>query len=622
MKGDGTMPDGTGLPQHSTQTGALDLAGALVAIAERQPGAEALLAPGRPALTYGDVLDQLVSVRDTLNGWGLGRGDRVAVVLPTGPEAAVAFLAIAACATFVPLNADYTLAEFRDYLARLKPHALVLAADDDTPARAAALDLGIGIIDLITAPGAPAGQFTLAGGENRACQQPGFADPDDFAVILLSSGSTAAPKVVPIRHRHWVTSAGLRIQRLSLTAEDRAMNTMPLVHSHALFSLLAMILAGGAVLCLAQFEPATCLGSLKKNRITCFFAGFAILDALAAALAEQGGTARDTELRFLKGGAGALDARTISALERGFGVPLYQTYASTEAGVITSTALDRDKRRPDKAGLPVVEDIAILGDDGAFQPAGAIGEVIVRGPCVFDGYLDDPAANAAAFHNGWFRTGDLGSLDGDGFLTLAGRLTEMINRGGEKIAPQEIEAVLETHPSVAACAVFGIDHATLGQDVAAAIVLAPDGVADKEDLLRFANDRLAHFKVPREIYRLDDLPRTATGKLQRGRLLALVEQAEPLPSTKKDGRPQAATALEQAVAGVWRSVLGWNEIGLDENFLMLGGDSLTAASLSGEIEAVFGVEVPIRAIFDEAATIASMARFIDSARKTGAGTAS
>jgi hypothetical protein len=292
-------------------------------------------------------------------------------------------------------------------------------------------------------------------------------------------------------------------------------------------------------------------------------------------------------------------------------------FGMTEATPITHDPLPPRVRKRGSVGMPVCDHVAIMSDDGTIATAGAAGEVIVRSPLVFDGYFDDDEATASAFVDGWLRTGDLGRFDDDGYLCLVGRMKDIINRGGEKISPVEVDAAIEAVPGVRAAATFAIPHRGLGEEIAAAVVTDPDVTVTESDILDRVRQRVGAKRVPRRIYFVDQLPRTDLGKVRRSELPRLLGLDGPKSGVSEQPAREASSprsALEAALTGLWFSVLEVGSIGVNDDFFLLGGDSLQGGRLLANVKAVFGVELTMRALFGEAATVAGMARAIESIR--------
>jgi acyl-CoA synthetase (AMP-forming)/AMP-acid ligase II len=476
----------------------------------------AIGAPGRPALTYAGLRAHVARTVGRLNDLGIGRNDPVAIVLPNGPEMASAFLAIGAGATTAPLNPAYRHDEFRFYLEDLEAKLLVVEAGSTSPALEVAGELGIDVATLRYDASQPAGLFELDGAVRTPCSD-GFAAADDIALVLHTSGTTSRPKIVPLQQRNVCASAANVAASLALTPADRCLNIMPLFHIHGLIAaVLASLDAGASVHCTPGFNALQFFRWLEEVQPTWYTGVPTMHQAILARAARNEGAARAAGLRLIRSSSASLPPQVMAALEEAFGAPVIEAYGMTEAAhQMASNPLPPQDRKPGSVGLAAGPEVAIMDEGGELLAAGDIGEIVIRGPNVTAGYKNNAAANASAFTNGWFRTGDQGVMDEDGYFRLTGRLKEIINRGGEKISPREVDEVLLDHPAVAQVVTFAMPHAKLGEDVAAAIVLADGADADEQSIRAFAAERLADMKVPRKIVFLDEIPKGATGKLQR-----------------------------------------------------------------------------------------------------------
>ncbi|MBW8268919.1 acyl--CoA ligase [Caldovatus aquaticus] len=477
----------------------------------------AIRAPeGRPPLTYAGLRDLAERTVAALNRLGVGRGDRVAIVLPNGPEMAAAFVAIACGATTAPLNPAYRDEEFEFYLSDLGARALVIAQGMESPARAVAKRLGVPVLDLV--PGAEAGSFALEGATGRGrAERPGMAEAEDVALVLHTSGTTARPKIVPLSHANVVASARHIRDTLALTPADACLNIMPLFHIHGLMAAtLASLAAGGAVCCTPGFNALHFFRWLDAERPSWYTAVPTMHQAILARAPRNAEIIARARLRFLRSSSASLPAQVMRDLEAAFSAPVIESYGMTEAAhQMASNPLPPRPRKPGLVGLPAGPEIAIMDEAGNILPQGAVGEVVIRGPNVTRGYEANPEANAKAFTNGWFRTGDQGCFDAEGYLQLTGRLKELIKRGGEQVSPLEVDGVLCEHPAVAQALTFAIPHPMLGEEVGAAIVLREGMEATEREIRDFVAKHLADFKVPRKIVFLPEIPKGATGKLQR-----------------------------------------------------------------------------------------------------------
>ena len=480
----------------------------------------AIAAPERAPLTYGGLRDQVGRTGDALSRAGVRAGDRVAIVLPNGPEMAAAFLGVAAHATAAPLNPAYRVDEFAFYLEDLRARALILEAGADGAAVEAAQRVGVPIIGLTPDPGGGAGTFTLdaPAGAGAGAAKPGGADErDDAALVLHTSGTTSRPKIVPLTGANLCASARNISDWLSLGPGERCLNIMPLFHIHGLMAgVMASVCAGAAVICTPGFNALRFFAWLDGMAPTWVTAVPTMHQAILARAPRNREIVARRRLRLLRSSSSSLPAPVMGELEAAFDAPVIESYGMTEAcHQMTSNPMPPAERRPGGVGLAAGPQVAIMDQAGRLLAPGAKGEVVIRGANVTRGYENNPEANAAAFAHGWFRTGDQGVIDGAGHLTLTGRLKEIINRGGEKVAPREVDDVLMAHPAVAQAVAFAVPHSKLGEDVAALIVLRDGAEAGERELRAFAARSLADFKVPRTILFRDEIPKGATGKLQR-----------------------------------------------------------------------------------------------------------
>jgi acyl-CoA synthetase (AMP-forming)/AMP-acid ligase II len=478
--------------------------------------APAISAPGRPDLNYASLRDQVAETSTALNALGVGRDDAVAIVLPNGPEMAAAFVAMAAGATTAPLNPGYTADEFEFYLQDLAARLLVVEAGSSSPAVLVARKLGIPIAELVVATGACAGQFTLRGAPGQAAR-PGPAAASDVALVLHTSGTTSRPKIVPLTHANVCASAEHIATSLALTPVDRCLQVMPLFHIHGLIAaVLGSLHAGANVCCTSGFNALQFFSQLREIRPTWYTAVPTMHQAILARAPRSRETNDAVSLRFIRSSSASLPNQVMTELEAVFGCPVIEAYGMTEAAhQMTSSPLPPRARFAGSVGVAAGPDVAIMDEQGVLLPAGDVGEIVIRGPNVTSGYRNNAEANAVAFTAGWFRTGDQGVLDPQGYLRLTGRLKEIINRGGEKFSPREVDEVLLNHPAVAQVVTFAVPHPMLGEDVAAAVVLKPGTEVSERELRKFAGERLADMKVPRKILFLEEIPKGATGKLQR-----------------------------------------------------------------------------------------------------------
>ena len=577
--------------------------------AERDPLAPAFLAPGRAPLAYGQLYEHAGKVGRDLRAMGIGSHDRLAVVLPNGPELAAAIVSIASNAACAVVNPAYGAEELDRYFDDLRPHALVIQAGADTPARRVAAKRGVWVIELAPSDEA-AGLFTLHTA-SRGKAPPAPVDPGHVALLLLTSGTTSRPKIVPLTHANVCTSAFSSVAAIGLTATDRCVNVLALFHGHGLIAtIMASLAAGASVVCTPGYDGKSFFGWLKEFRPTWYSAVPTVHQAILAQARQFPELAKDCGLRLIRSASAPLPPPVLGELERTFAAPVIEFYGMTEtaSAPIACNPLPPRRRKPGSVGVPVGLDVAILDGKGDFLRLGETGEVVVRGASIMPGYDGDAAATAAAFADGWFRTGDQGFFDDDGYLFLVGRSREMINRGGENIAPREVEEVLLEHAAVAEAVTFAVPHATLGENVAAAVVLRPQAEATVKELRQFAMTRLADFKVPRQIFFVEELPKGPTGKVQRVGLAAKfrLDAGGVAPKVSAGAR----TPLEKTLAAIWAEVLQLRSIGVDDDFFALGGDSLLAAQALTCIHERLQIRVEVSGLFD-APTVAEMAAHLE-----------
>ena len=484
--------------------------------------ATAIAAPGRPGLTHAGLRRLIATTLGRLNSLGIGRNDRVAIVLANGPEMATCFLACASGTASAPLNPAYRADEFEFYLSDLNAKALIVERSSSSPAIGVALKLGVQVLDLVVPEGAPAGSFELqprdAGAPAAAAAvQGGYAQADDVGMVLHTSGTTSRPKIVPLSVGNLCASAGNIGRSLQFTPADVGLNIMPLFHIHGLIAgVLAPIAAGSQVFCTPGFNALKFFAWMDEAKPTWYTAVPTMHQAIVQRAKGNAETIARNPLRFLRSSSSSMPPQVIKELEEIFKAPLIEAYGMTEAThQMASNPLPPLARKPGSVGLPAGPDVQIMGEDGRLLGAGEVGEIVIRGANVTAGYENNPKANAEGWTDGWFRTGDQGSKDADGYLSLTGRLKEIINRGGEKVSPREVDEILMDHPAVGQTVCFGMPHPKLGEEVAAVVVLKEGASATERELQDFVAKRAADYKVPKKILFMDEIPKGATGKLQR-----------------------------------------------------------------------------------------------------------
>ncbi|WP_343058309.1 AMP-binding protein [Microvirga mediterraneensis] len=574
----------------------LTIGHAIRTVAALHPEQPAIISSRFPPLGYGDLHLQLDEFRSQLRRGGFTCGDRIGVLMPNGPEAVLAILGVACSATAVPFDPRQTPEELNGKLEALHLDALLVLRDGFPEASSIAAQRNLTIIEAAPVEDGRLG-LTLVLPTSTSPAPEGDPTPDTPAFILQTSGTTAQPKLIPFTHANMLAAAARLKIWFGLTCRDRCLSVSPPFYSHGLkVTVFTPLLSGGSIAIPADPTAVDLPEWFDGLRPTWYSAG----PALHRAVLDQ---AKGTDniqsmhtLRFVVSGGAPLPGGVREALQNALGIPVLEHYGLSEAAQIAANLPPPGLNRPGTCGRPWPGTVMIAGEDGNKLPPGEQGEVWVRGPTLTSGYLGAPGINRDAFVDGWFRTGDLGSLDKDGFLLLHGRLAEVINRGGEKIAPAEIDAALLSHPAVAEAASFAVPHPRLGEDVAAAVVLRPEASATPSDLRRFLQDKLTSFKIPRRIEIRDQLPKGVTGKIQRRRL---AEAASADGKTSVSSHPRN---LEADLLQLWRRLLGSETLTIDDDFFESGGDSLLATGMLIEAERLVGRRIPETIMF-EAATI-------------------
>lgn len=597
-------------PQHTTIGDAIRL------LAATQPDHPAIVSTGFQPLTYRELQILIDQTRLALRAAGLGRDARIAVAMPDNISAALAIVAVSCAAVSIPVNPKQTLSEVEASFVKLKPSAVILAANDSSTARTAAERLGIPTIEATIERTRIAMQI----GAGQASSEPGASladgpDPESPAFILQTSGSAAEPKLIPFSHRNMLAAAARNQSWFKLTPQDRCLSASPLFYSHGLkVTVLTPLLSGGTVVFPADGARFSFSEWFEDLKPTWYSAGPTLHRMVLDQVRTETNAAGRHALRFILSGGAPLPENVLEGLHEVLNVPVVEHYGSSEAAQIAANLPQPGRAKPGTCGRPWPGVVRIVGEDGADLGPGQQGEVLVGGPTLISGYLEAPELNSASFSNGWFRTGDLGSIDEDGFLTLHGRFSDVINRGGEKISPLEIDDALMRHPAVAEAIAFPVPHPRLGQDVAAAVVLRPGMAATPVELRRYLQDQVASFKVPRRIVICDQLPKGTTGKVVRRQMGAWFEANEQQAGAKSVTTAPAPTGTEGVDAmlaaqlvSVWERLLQTAPIALDDDFFDKGGDSLLAVEMLSEVERLTEQTVPPSVLF-EARTIRQIAQ--------------
>lgn len=577
------------------------IAGLIEFYARTSPAQIAIMDSDGTAVSYTELWSCAERVRRQLREAGIAADGRVAVVLPRSADSSIALVVVAAAAVCIPINPDFTPDELKRYLADLRLAALLTSPDAKSACRNVAQALRIPVLDILLSTGGRAGDFNLTGGVAGPSLASGDAGPEDDAFILLTSGTAARPKMVPLTQASVCLSALNAGAVLSLTAADRLLNVLPLFHAHGLISgLLTALAAGSSVICTRGFDGTSFFGWLNDLKPTWYTAVPTIHRAVLSAAPADGGALQSSSLRVIRSASASLAPATLERLESLFAVPVIETYGMTEAASQIA-ANPRHRRKPGSVGVAAGPDIAIMDGDGRVQASGRHGEIVLRGPTITRGYDNDKEATDGAFRDGWLRTGDLGYLDEEGYLFIVGRIKEVINRGGQKISPLEVEETLLTHPDVMEAGAFGIPHQKLGENVAAVVVLKSTADVTPQQLRKLVASRLAAYKVPSLIQIVGEIPKSASGKIKRSALAGLVVATgvvEPAVAPRSQ--------LETQLAAIWTKVLEIDGIGIDQDVFSLGADSLAVTQVLSRLREQFGADLSFSDVFD-AGTIAGLA---------------
>lgn len=570
------------------------------------PESPAILAPGQCLLSYSALSQSIADLRLQFAAAGIVKDQRIALVFPNGPDFLVALLAASAFGPCAPLDPSASQQEYKSYFAQLRAPVLVASMDLDSGAFSSAKAQGMRVLRL-------SHQLQI---DVQGCTESskfGLPAVTPARLLLFTSSTTGHPKLVPVTSANLEVSCRNEARVLELTAQDRLLNLTPQFNSRGVRAALTQLCQGGSIVCAPRFDPESFpqwLDEFKPTWISVAATGLAALYSLSRRIP---GLWRAGGVRFIRTGGTAPEARSLRDLEQLSGVPVLDGYGTTETGGVTRQTIGR--RKSGSVGRTTGAEIRILDEAGNIVGPLTPGEIAIRGPSVMSGYLENDAANQRALRGDWFRTANLGYLDEEGFLFLTGRIDEVINRGGQKVLPQEVEAALKDHPAVEDAAVFGAAHKTLGEEVAALVVLNSRPVPEAE-LRRFVAERLTSYKVPSSILFVDQLPRTPAGKLRRK---LLRETHRTLADLEHQASEVPATETEKAVAAIWEKELRQSAISRDADFFRIGGDSLTAALVGAQLQATFGLRLDVRVIAEHP-KLRDLSRVLDDLRqrdKTG-----
>lgn len=528
-----TLPEKTEIEGNAV--GMISLTSLLCKAAEEFPNQRAIAVSGKYELTHSRLQATVTACAARLRAAGVGHGDVVALAFPNSIEFVVLFMAVMrARGVAAPLNAAYTAEEFEFYLGDSKSKLLLLPAEGNTAAETAAAKIGLpvakcrfsilsegtGSVEFVSeSPGFDLDLGLIGKGETDIEAELSSDIHDDMVLFLHTSGTTSRPKGVPLTQLNLATSTLHIKETYEFSTSDATVITLPLFHVHGLVAgLLSSLISGASVVLpsTGRFSASTFWTDMRTHGATWYTA----VPTIHQILLERHATKPEDqypELRFIRSCSASLAPIVLERLESAFGAPVLEAYAMTEAShQMTSNPLPHSGgRKPGSVGKATGIELTILDENGVPQSKGCTGEVCIRGANVTKGYQNNPEANESAFQFGWFHTGDLGYLDEEGYLFLKGRIKELINRGGEKISPFEVDAVLLSHPFVAQAVAFAVPDEKYGEEVNAAVVPVEGVSVMEEDVISTCKKNLAAFKVPKRVFVTDSLPKTASGKIQR-----------------------------------------------------------------------------------------------------------
>ena len=464
-------------------------------------------------LSYGEFKIFNEKISRQLAATNIINSDRAAIVLPNGPLMASSFLSISSYMSAAPLNPSYKQEEFEFYLDDLKPKFLLVEPNSKSLAVIAAKNLNIPVFEMKISDNQPLGTFELFDKETN------YKNPNDYdeALVLHTSGTTSRPKIVPLSNLNIFTSAVNISKSLKLTADDHCLNIMPLFHIHGLIAVLSASAKVGASVCASNgFNALKFLDLAETQNITWYSGVPTMHQAILLRAQKNSDKAKKLNLRFIRSSSASLPPAIFEQLNDIFQTPVIEAYGMTEAThQMASNPLPPAIQKPGLVGMPAGPEICIMNDKNEKLLQGEIGEICIKGDNVTNGYENNPEANKQSFVNDWFRTGDEGFFDEDGYLKISGRLKEIINKGGEKISPLEVDNILMDFPPIDQALCFGYKDKMLGEDIAVAIKLKENKSCTEDDIKSYANEKLAKFKIPKKIFIVEDIPKGATGKLQR-----------------------------------------------------------------------------------------------------------
>jgi len=501
----------------------------------RDSDAIAIIVPGKPALTrtYAQLSHDVLAFQTKIAKLGITPGSAVSIALPNSYPFIVAFLAASwQRAIAAPLNPAYKQSEFEFYIDDLKS-SLVLVPEGQVsgPAVKAAKKYQAAVAECYWNGNEVVLDIKnvakLQGKGNKAVEQ---AQPEDVALVLHTSGTTGRPKAVPLSHRNLTRTMNNIKATYNLNSKDRTMLVMPLFHVHGLLcGFLAPLLTGGSVVVPAKFSASDFWRDFQEHKANWYTA----VPTIHQILLKSPLPSPVPQIRFIRSCSSPLSPKVFHELEKALKAPVLEAYAMTEAAhQMTSNPLPPGKRQPGSVGIGQGVEVRILDQSGKEVPQGSEAEICIKGENVTKGYLNNPEANKTSFtDSGFFRTGDQGKMDPDGYVIITGRIKELINKGGEKISPIEVDNVVAQHPKVAEAVSFAMPDEMYGQDVGLAVVIKEGQQLTAEELKGWLTEKMAKFKLPKKVW--SHLPRITRTVLTIARSTSLISCQRPLPARCK-----------------------------------------------------------------------------------------
>lgn len=580
--------------------------------ARRSPEQTAIVSARVGNVSYRTLTEQISRLHHVFRSAGIGSNSRIGLVLPSGVESAVATIAASTHATCVPFHPDISQEEFLRESKRFRLDGVVVPEWCETAAAKAAQDDSSALFAVAKADGA-FDQFDVRCLRARAGSIMSFSEPTrrSEALVLRTSATTGPSKLVPVTHGNMIEQTYKMRRWIGISASDCAACLLPTYYAQGCQTgILIPLLLGGSV-AIPESGRLDWHGHwLTDLAPTWFSAGPTFLLNLLDGLHARGDAKLHHALRFILSSSAHLPRQVREGIESALGVPVLEYYGLSEGGMMAANPPPPQRRKPGTAGRVPQGELEIRDEAGNVAKPGEAGQIFIRGASVIPGYIVDEGQAREGLKDGWLATGDIGAIDAEGFLTIQGRLKELINRGGEKISPLEIERAALFHPDVREAAAFGVPHPRLGENAALAVVVKPEAAVTARELRSFMRRRLPAFKTPQRIDIVDSLPKGQTGKVSRKTLTELALRSE---------RPHAApeAVLEIQIAAIWRRLLKTEQIGIDDDFFEAGGDSLLAEEMLLEVESIVNFKIPASEV-SEAFTIRGLAGFaIAASESTG-----